>query len=32
MNPLTVEPAILESISVLETIKEGRTIYLAPTR
>ena len=26
-NPLTVDPATIKDIAVLETIKEGRTIY-----
>ena len=29
-NPLTVEPMALKDIRVVETIKEGRTIYRAP--
>jgi predicted amidohydrolase YtcJ len=29
-NPLTIEPAQLNSIQVLETIKEGRSVYSRP--
>ncbi len=29
-NPLTVEPSEIKNIRVLETIKEGRTLYSAP--
>ena len=29
-NPLTVEPDAIKDIKVLETIKEGKTVYLAP--
>ncbi|MCV7113506.1 amidohydrolase family protein, partial [Mycolicibacterium setense] len=29
-NPLTVDPMKLKDIAVLETIKEGRTIYREP--
>jgi predicted amidohydrolase YtcJ len=29
-NPLTVDPATIKDIAVLETIKEGRTIYRQP--
>lgn len=28
-NPLTIDPIMIKDIKVLETIKEGRTIYLA---
>lgn len=31
-NPLTVEPMTIKDIKVLETIKEGKTIYTAPAR
>jgi hypothetical protein len=30
-NPLTVDPATIKDIPVLETIKEGRSIYRRPT-
>ena len=30
-NPLTVAPATIKDIKVVETIKEGRSIYSAPT-
>ena len=29
-NPLTVDPATINQIRVVETIKEGRTVYVAP--
>lgn len=29
-NPLTVDPKTIKDIKVVETIKEGKTIYLAP--
>ena len=29
-NPLTVDPMAIKDIKVVETIKEGRTIYRAP--
>jgi len=28
-DPLTVDPKMLKDIKVLETIKEGKTVYLA---
>jgi len=28
-NPMKVEPTSIKSIRVLETIKEGKTVYLA---
>jgi predicted amidohydrolase YtcJ len=31
-NPLTVDPMAIKDIRVLETIKEGRSIYSAPAR
>ncbi len=31
-NPLTVEPMTIKDIKVVETIKEGKTIYTAPAR
>ncbi len=31
-NPLTVDPMAIKDIKVLETIKEGKTIYTAPAR
>jgi predicted amidohydrolase YtcJ len=31
-NPLTVDPLAIKDIKVVETIKEGRTIYKAPER
>ena len=31
-NPLTVDPMAIKDIRVLETIKEGRSIYTAPAR
>jgi hypothetical protein len=29
-NPLTVDPKTIKDIRVVETIKEGKTIYVAP--
>jgi predicted amidohydrolase YtcJ len=29
-NPLTVDPMKIKDIKVVETIKEGKTIYVAP--
>ena len=29
-NPLTVDPMTIKDIKIVETIKEGRTIYSAP--
>jgi hypothetical protein len=29
-NPLTVDPMAIKDIKVVETIKEGKTIYTAP--
>jgi predicted amidohydrolase YtcJ len=29
-NPLKVEPTAIKDIKVVETIKEGKTIYRAP--
>ena len=29
-NPLKVDPDAIKEVKVLETIKEGKTIYLAP--
>lgn len=31
-NPLTVDPMAIKDIKVVETIKEGKTIYTAPAR
>jgi predicted amidohydrolase YtcJ len=31
-NPLTVPPATLKDLKVLETIKDGRTVFAADTR
>ena len=30
-NPLTVAPATIETIRVVETIKEGKTVWKRPT-
>jgi predicted amidohydrolase YtcJ len=29
-NPLKVEPGVINKIQVVETIKEGKSIYVAP--
>ncbi len=29
-NPLTIDPMKINTIQVMETIKEGKTIYLKP--